>query len=160
MKDKMFSYVPIRSAKVEDVDLIDPHEAFLQDKNVAERVKNCVLDKGQCKSFTILNKYGMPIAIIGGVYIFEKVVHVWGYTDKSIVNDNKQAFCYGVKSLSEWVLKNTGVERIQITVRSDMPWADRFAKFLGFKKEGVLVKYGEDLIDHNIYARVKEYAGL
>lgn len=45
--------------------------------------------------------------------------------------------------------------RIQLTVRVGNIEAERFALWLGMRKEGVLVRFGDDGSDHYMYAKTK-----
>ena len=52
------------------------------------------------------------------------------------------------------IIKEHEFARVQAAVRTDWPEAQRFSRFLGFKQEGLMEKFGPDGSDYYRVARI------
>jgi hypothetical protein len=95
-----------------------------------------------------------PIAVFGGIFIHLKYAQAWA----CISDDVKKAPIEFARKASRLVYayeKNFGLERLEISVRADYHIGQRFARMLGFEREGILRRYGRDGADYHLYSRVK-----
>ena len=60
-----------------------------------------------------------------------------------------------VRRFLDEIAEREGYTRVQATTHADFERGERFLKWLGFEREGVLRKFGPDGSDHKIYSRVK-----
>jgi RimJ/RimL family protein N-acetyltransferase len=56
---------------------------------------------------------------------------------------------FAIKSIAK-----CGIKRIEAHVRTDFEQGHRWAKMLGFKREGTMEAYGDDGLDYDLYSRV------
>ena len=47
-----------------------------------------------------------------------------------------------------------GYHRLEMAVKITEPWADKWARLLGFQFEGIARAYDSSLIDHKVYSRI------
>ena len=95
-----------------------------------------------------------PIAVIGMVVLWPGVAEVWSVISEE-ARETPISFHKCVLSslvCHETVLK---LHRTQMCVRADYEEGLRWAESLGFKSEGVMLKYGPEGNDFFRYARVK-----
>lgn len=138
-----------------DFDLIDLHPAYEGDITVVERIRSWVGSGSPCVyAYTVQDKEGNPIAILGGMYIYSKVGELWAIVDKS-VDKTPMYFARATKFLIDHEFERLQLDRMQLIVRADMPQLSNWAKFLGFQPEAVMRKYGELGIDHILFAKVR-----
>lgn len=154
MKDKVTAHRVYRAATVEDIDSLNLLDCFKEDETLLLRAK-AMLQSGQCIAYTILDKEENPIAVFGGVYLFSKVIEVWALVDKKIDKMPKH-YANATKFLIEFDFDRLRLDRMQLLIRADQSWANSWAKFLGFQKEAVMRKYGEEGMDHILFAKVRE----
>lgn len=94
-----------------------------------------------------------PIAAGGVFYLWDGVAEGWVLATKEIYK--YPVFCAKhIKQRTEIILKANKIKRIQTSVKADCDVALRFAKWLGFKKEGLMESYGPDGSDFVRFARV------
>jgi|TARA_R100000656_G_scaffold135_2_gene224 hypothetical protein len=94
-----------------------------------------------------------PIAAGGVFYLWDGVAEGWVLATKEIYK--YPIFCAKhIKQRTEIILKANKIKRIQTSVKADCDVALRFAKWLGFKKEGLMESYGPDGSDFVRFARV------
>ena len=94
-----------------------------------------------------------PIAAGGVFYLWDGVAEGWVLATKDIYK--YPVFCAKhIKQRTEIILKANKIKRIQTSVKADCDVALRFAKWLGFKKEGLMESYGPDGSDFVRFARV------
>ena len=94
-----------------------------------------------------------PIAAGGVFYLWDGVAEGWVLATKEIYK--YPIFCAKhIKQRTEIILKANIIKRIQTSVKADCDVALRFAKWLGFKKEGLMKSYGPDGSDFVRFARV------
>ena len=94
-----------------------------------------------------------PIAAGGVFYLWDGVAEGWVLATKEIYK--YPIFCAKhIKQRTEIILKANKIKRLQTSVKADCDVALRFAKWLGFKKEGLMESYGPDGSDFVRFARV------
>ena len=94
-----------------------------------------------------------PIAAGGVFHLWDGVAEGWVLATKDIYK--YPIFCAKhIKQRTEIILKANKIKRIQTSVKADCDVALRFAKWLGFKKEGLMESYGPDGSDFVRFARV------
>jgi hypothetical protein len=94
-----------------------------------------------------------PIAAGGVFYLWDGVAEGWVLATKEIYK--YPIFCAKhIKQRTEIILKANKIKRIQTSVKADCDVALRFAKWLGFKQEGLMESYGPDGSDFVRFARV------
>jgi len=94
-----------------------------------------------------------PIAAGGVFYLWDGVAEGWVLATKEIYK--YPIFCAKhIKQRTEIILKANKIKRIQTSVKADCDVALRFAKWLGFKKEGLMESYGPDGSDFVRFARI------
>tara|TARA_E500000081_G_C6123706_1_gene349552 strand:+ start:449 stop:898 length:450 start_codon:yes stop_codon:yes gene_type:complete len=103
-------------------------------------------------SFTgLLNN--QPIAAGGICYLWDGVAEGWVLASRDIFK--YPIFCAKtIKRRTDLLAINNKINRIQTAVKSDCDRAIRFAEWLGFKREGLMKKYGPGGTDHYLYAKV------
>lgn len=149
MRDNMF-----RHPKIDDLDKINLHPVYSHGgnyKEVAEQYLRLPLNI----AYTILDPLGEPLAIAGGLFIYNKVMEIWTIVDKRVF-DMPLYYAKAMKSLLDSCFKNFDVNRLQVVIRADQPWALHWGKFLGFTKEGILRKYGQEGVDYIMFAKVRD----
>lgn len=151
MKGKMFD--TFRAARVEDVDLISLHPVFSKNKSCKDVVKTYIQSSFNI-SYTILDKNGKPIAITGGFFLYDKVMEIWTIVDKKVF-EIPIYYSRAMLFLLNKCFSIFDVNRMQIHVMADQPWAEHWGKFLGFTKEGLLKKYGPEGVDYFLFAKVR-----
>lgn len=93
---------------------------------------------------------GRIVAVFGFSRIFAHSYELWTLLSAEL-RETPLATCKVCKN----VLRSIPVAtRIQMTTRADLRCGERWAKFLGFEKEGVMKRYGPDGADHILYARI------
>lgn len=95
---------------------------------------------------------GKPIAIVGAFEVVPGVAHLWANVSKHL----NIRFAKTARITLDGFLKSNGVRRAQMTVRRDYHAGMRFARFLGFSPEALMMKYGPDGSDYWLYARVTQ----
>jgi hypothetical protein len=106
----------------------------------------------QVISFTVLSDR-KPIAIVGITMVWSKVGEVWAIFDESICKQPISLTRRMVRLLNH-ARDVLSFKRLQANVRATDQQSMRFIEFLGFKKEGLMAKYGPDLVDYYLYGRV------
>jgi len=105
------------------------------------------------ESYTLLFD-GEP-AISGGVIeLWPGVGEAWMLSSK-ILQTHPLAMSRSVKRSLFWYIKKNGFWRVQANVQVNWQQAERFAEFVGMKKEGLMPKFGPEKEDHYRYAWVK-----
>ena len=103
-------------------------------------------------SYTLLLD-NIPI-LAGGVYpLWDGVAEGWVLSSKRIF-DYKIKAAGSVKRRLDLICVNNKIWRLQTAVKADFKIGIRFAEFLGFNKEGLMVGYGPDKTDYYLMARI------
>ena len=106
-------------------------------------------------SFTCLVR-NIPV-VGGGVFpIWNGVGEGWLVASKRIFR-NKLSAVKAVTKRMDQICYNNKIWRLQTAVRADYPEGLRFAKFLGYKSEGLMEKYGLDKSDYYRMAKIYEF---
>lgn len=95
---------------------------------------------------------GEPIAIFGMIFLGAHVVHLWGLVSEG-VRKTPLSFFKTCESLLHWMEEKYQIHRFQMDILPDYLEGQRFARALGFEKEGTLRKFGSDRQDRLIYGR-------
>lgn len=94
-----------------------------------------------------------PVAIFGCIMLWPGVAEMW-----SIISDDARRYpkqlTVVAKAFSDIAVQSLSLHRLQITVRYDDPRALRWAKYLGFEPEGLMMKYSPDGMDTYILSRI------
>ena len=94
-----------------------------------------------------------PIAAGGVFHLWDGVAEGWVLATKDIYK--YPVFCAKhIKQRTEIILKANKIKRLQTSVKANCDVALRFAKWLGFKKEGLMESYGPDGSDFVRFARI------
>jgi len=103
-------------------------------------------------SFTgLVNK--KPIAAGGVNHLWDNVAEGWVIASKEIWK-YPITCARAIKVRTDYLATNNNIKRIQTGVKADCKKAIRFAEWLGFKREGLMKKYGPDGSDYYLYAKV------
>ena len=77
----------------------------------------------------------------------------WAISSKRIFK-NKMKAARLIKKRMDLLCVNNKIWRLQTAVKADFKIGIRFAEFLGFNKEGLMVGYGPDKTDYYLMARI------
>ena len=103
-------------------------------------------------SFTLLDD-NVPICSGGIVPTWLGNAQGWVISSKRIFR-NKVKASRLIKQRTDLLCANNKIWRLQTAVKADFKIGIRFAEFLGFKKEGLMVGYGPDKTDYYLMARI------
>jgi hypothetical protein len=93
----------------------------------------------------------------GGVYpLWTGVAEGWVLSSRRIFDFSLSA-CKAIKERTDYICTNNKIWRLQTAVRADFEVGVRFAKWLGLKKEGLMMKYGPDGSNYYKMAKIYEY---
>ena len=92
------------------------------------------------------------VAIFGLIVHWAKVAECWAVVS-DLAHNKPLTFHRQVLSVINEYEKKFSLHRMQITVRSDYVIGCRWAKSLGFKREGLMKKYMPNGGSHYLYAR-------
>jgi len=145
----------LRKFQVADLLTIEPMTAFAEDKDIVFRIRDNLAQLPESMAVTVVNPAGEAIAVFYALPLYPKVWELCAYVDKS-VDQCGLHYSKVTKSLVALLFRATTINRLQLTMRADQPWAGRWATFLGFNFEGRLRKYGAEGVDHFLYAKVRE----
>lgn len=82
-----------------------------------------------------------------------KVAECWTLMSKDF-DEHGMFAARSIKGFLDWV--QPFYHRFQMSVKEDFPEAQKFAEFLGFKKEGLMRKFDTEGNDYWLYSRIKE----
>jgi hypothetical protein len=93
---------------------------------------------------------------VGGIdVLWEGVGEAWIILSKKVLMYPVSTYAAIIDGLRD-IIKDNTFFRVQAWVRSDFAKAQRMARHLGFKAEGVARKYTPDKIDCILYSIIKE----
>lgn len=130
-----------------------PHTAYTLTAASKQAIKGA-FESGYAKLCTILDPSGRPMGIVGMYVLSPGVGEFWSLSDVGILRYRK-LYCKSLKWLISKVSEAYKLDRAQFFVQVNQKWAERWAKFLGFKKEAILRKY-VNRQDHYLFAWVRE----
>lgn len=136
-----------------DIARMELHEVFLDDYTIKSRAMSSALSKNGL-AFTVVDPRNRVLAVVGITFIFSRVGEVWTIADKRI-KEYPIYYLRAIKQMLDAFFDALLIERVQITIRTDAPWALKFGTFLGMHLEGVLEKYGEECKKHYLFAKVR-----
>ena len=103
-------------------------------------------------AFTLLDD-NVPICSGGIVPTWLGNAQGWVISSKRIFR-NKVKASRLIKQRTDLLCANNKIWRLQTAVKADFKIGIRFAEFLGFNKEGLMVGYGPDKTDYYLMARI------
>ena len=103
-------------------------------------------------SFTLLHNNN-PVCSGGIVPLWNGVAEGWVISSKRIFK-NKIRAARLIRERTDLLCANNKIWRLQTAVKADFKIGIRFAEFLGFNKEGLMVGYGPDKTDYYLMARI------
>ena len=103
-------------------------------------------------AFTLLDD-NVPICSGGVVPTWLGNAQGWVISSKRIFR-NKVKASRLIKQRTDLLCANNKIWRLQTAVKADFKIGIRFAEFLGFNKEGLMVGYGPDKTDYYLMARI------
>lgn len=143
--------IEVATFQTEHLEAITPREVYKNDISLKERFEE-YSKRPSVYSYTLISD-GIPVAVFMGNIFYGRICDVIAIVSDKI-EENKFGFVRACKKLMKATELSIGIDRFQITVHSDFKKGCRFAEVLGFKKEGVMQKYGPDSKDYYLYARV------
>ena len=142
--------VPFENKHAEQILEQGLNSEFLELKPEHKKYAFFLKEVGMSFTGLINNK---PIAAGGVFHLWDGVAEGWVLATKDIYK--YPVFCAKhIKQRTEIILKANKIKRIQTSVKADCDVALRFAKWLGFKKEGLMESYGPDGSDFVRFARI------
>ena len=103
-------------------------------------------------AFTLLDN-NVPICSGGIIPTWLGNAQGWVISSKRIFT-NKVKASRLIKERTDLLCSNNKIWRLQTAVKADFKIGIRFAEFLGFNKEGLMVGYGPDKTDYYLMARI------
>ena len=103
-------------------------------------------------AFTLLDN-NVPICSGGIIPTWLGNAQGWVISSKRIFK-NKVKASRLIKQRTDLLCANNKIWRLQTAVKADFRIGIRFAEFLGFNKEGLMVGYGPDKTDYYLMARI------
>ena len=103
-------------------------------------------------AFTLLDD-NVPICSGGIIPTWLGNAQGWVISSKRIFR-NKIKASRLIKERTDLLCANNKIWRLQTAVKADFKIGIRFAEFLGFNKEGLMVGYGPDKTDYYLMARI------
>ena len=103
-------------------------------------------------AFTLLDN-NVPICSGGIVPTWLGNAQGWVISSKRIFR-NKIKAARLIKQRTDLLCANNKIWRLQTAVKADFKIGIRFAEFLGFNKEGLMIGYGPDKTDYYLMARI------
>ena len=103
-------------------------------------------------AFTLLDN-NVPICSGGIIPTWLGNAQGWGISSKRIFR-NKVKASRLIKERTDLLCANNKIWRLQTAVKADFKIGIRFAEFLGFNKEGLMIGYGPDKTDYYLMARI------
>ena len=103
-------------------------------------------------AYTLLDN-NVPICSGGIIPTWLGNAQGWVISSKRIFR-NKVKASRLIKERTDLLCANNKIWRLQTAVKADFKIGIRFAEFLGFNKEGLMVGYGPDKTDYYLMARI------
>ena len=103
-------------------------------------------------AFTLLDD-NVPICSGGIIPTWLGSAQGWVISSKRIFR-NKVKASRLIKQRTDLLCANNKIWRLQTAVKADFKIGIRFAEFLEYKKEGLMVGYGPDKTDYYLMARI------
>jgi hypothetical protein len=145
--------IVFRKVYPEDYAALRLHSCFSGDTDAIGRAREMVKSPW-CLSYTIIGPDKNPLAIMGGFYIYNKVLELWALVDQR-VELCPVYYAKATKFLISHEFDRLKVNRMQVFMRVDQRWAKHWAEVLGFQQEGILRKYGAEGTDYYLFAKVR-----
>ena len=103
-------------------------------------------------AYTLLDN-NVPICSGGIIPTWLGNAQGWVISSKRIFK-NKIRAARLIRERTDLLCANNKIWRLQTAVKADFKIGIRFAEFLGFNKEGLMVGYGPDKTDYYLMARI------
>lgn len=139
----------IVQAQEKHLDMLELKSVFEKDARANGRAH--LLDG--CPAYTVLNSKGKPVAILGGTFVNDGTIEVFGLLSDEM-NTCGPSLHKEVKKLCDAAFTRFNVHRLQINVRADFLAGQRWVEHFGFKVEGLMEKFGADKEDYVLYGKV------
>jgi RimJ/RimL family protein N-acetyltransferase len=99
---------------------------------------------------------GYSIVIDGKIYCCIGLIKVWKDRGRvwSLIDIKAGQHMVALIRTFKKLYKQHKIKRIEIDVKSDFKQGHRMAKLLGFKREGTMIKYFDDM-NFDLYAKVE-----
>ena len=136
-------------------DLRDYEKDFILSNRDA--LSDMLLNTAYYREYPIVFAYTVdnnPLAIWGANVFWEGVCETYAFFTNKAVNEYKVTVSREAKKYMEY-LHRLGFRRIQATVQMSNPTSLKWHKWLGFKEEGIMRKYGIDGDDYIMMSRIQ-----
>ncbi len=145
--------IKIKTFENKDYLAIRPKDFYLKDELIERRDMGAVTSEGPKNTFYD-SETGEILAIAGVQIFWGGVAEVWTITSR-YADKYSVGFARAIKECMEFYIKSLDLRRLQATCPKSMPCGDRWFKFLGFEKEGLMKNFGPEGEDYYLFARVK-----
>lgn len=142
--------IKVEAFKQAHLDGFVPREVFfgLRDQMLANQLH-------QDRTVLSLLKDDKLICLAGAIFSRKGSAEVWIIPSK-LINECKHEFVKTINGIiNNLVMGKLNCHRVTMAVEPTFAKACKFAKILGFKKEGLMKAYSDTGIDHILYAKVK-----
>jgi hypothetical protein len=142
----------IREFRPDDVHALNLHSVF---ESGEHRRRERFIDsaKAGCPAYTIcFPNTDNAMAVVSGRFIYDRVFRAFTLVDVEV----EDFTIYYVKQLRKVIdrcFEIWSLVRMEVVMRADQAWCDKWAKLLRFEKEGVMKRYGDELCDYFLFAR-------
>lgn len=97
--------------------------------------------------------HGTPAAVFGSVRIWQGVEEMWMLCEER-ARQHPVAMTKAARMMAMHRVISGNLHRLQITVRCDDARALQWGRAIGFEPEAVLRRYGPDMMDYQVMARI------
>ena len=134
------------------LDMIDPLEVFNDDASLIARQKAAILSPDSM-CWTMFSG-DEAIAVVGITVFWNGVAEIWSVISKGMYR-SKISFAKSLKRFLYAAIDGFSLSRCQVTVRAGSLVAERWVKFLGFKRESTMKMFGPSGNDYHLYVRLQ-----
>lgn len=127
---------------------VQPAQSFIEPYLFDEDYRKKLTAFGQAYS---LIKQNRVIACGGVAQISPSRANLWG-----LIADKSGRDFLAITRQAIKIIESLDYVRLELTVKSSFEQGHRFALLLGFKREGTMEKWGDDMQDYDLYAKVKK----
>lgn len=112
------------------------------DFDMPKSFKDAFRSGGDVDAFTVMQ--GDTVVALGGIHV------LWDGVGEGFCMLSKHSgkwqtsIARYARSMFEGIIQNNGLHRVQASIHESDPEAIRFAKWLGFENEGMMLHYGPD----------------
>ena len=127
------------------------HE-IIHSNYLSQLKKNTIIEEINSEQKELLNS-ALKYTGVGIIPTWMGNAQGWVLSSKRIFR-NKIKAARLIKERTDLLCANNKIWRLQTAVKADFKIGIRFAEFLGFNKEGLMVGYGPDKTDYYLMARI------